>query len=210
MKDTAKDGLLLPVIVLSAIALGLGLGSTPKIPEKHHNVPVQVLVTHGTNTQMGSGIMLDEKRLLTARHVVGPFELADIKVVVLGTTNAVIGKINHPSADAAVLMLAEPIEGVEPVKVYRGRWKEGDKFVYRGAPGTTELLYREGYIAVEEVLEGRREWGWHEVVYGMTEVKHGDSGSGVLINDALAGVLVGGTHWGMTVLIPIETVEEIL
>jgi len=87
--------------------------------------------------QLGEGVLVDPSWVLTAAHVAAATAPAGSFVDIGGKRYAVRAAIVQPDRDVALLHLAEPVRGIEPVRPYEGRDEKGMTvtFVGRGRTG---------------------------------------------------------------------------
>ena len=154
----------------------------------------------------GDGTLIADRWVLTAAHVAGTINLARARVIVGGREYVIRRAVPHPQwrelgpHDIGLLELAEPVSGVEPLALYRGRDEVGRTVVFvghgdtrtgLGGPWQADGLKRGATSLVEAIDEGRLVLRFREPPEG-GELEgapgRGDSGGPALIES-------GGRAW---------------
>lgn len=175
------------------------------------SAPKKVVSTHvgiATLTGSGSGVFIDNDKILTAKHVVEDSAPQWIRVLVDGEWVNVSDVVSYANQDAAVLVLTESFDVVLP-EVSMRPLEVGEEVETTGVPrgGMFGFLYRRGYVMTVDT------YGPYSEVLVDLEVTTGDSGSGVFRDGKLVGITVGivinvGNQWG--VILPVESFKVLL
>jgi hypothetical protein len=188
-----------------------------KVPEilSHPNTSTVAIKTlRGT----GTGVVIECRKVLTARHVIDYMDASDIHVITSdGKTNQVQDVFWLQNKDAAILTFKECLGAWVEDITYKAP-KVGDVVDFIGVPCSGSYgLYRRGYVMNTAVsLPVLAPWDLHPIAYNnLTYVAvagaHGDSGSGVKYKGKVFGILVvGHGNHGWFGVLPVSEFEELL
>ena len=215
------------LVALAVLALALNAGE-PKDPvlKEHFNATYRIVIfqsiVSGDNVMLeqrgsGSGTAIDEKHILTAKHV---GEHANepgtvLKAEQVGLDGTVIRSFPvkkaklHPDTDLAILETIDELPF--HVKLKYGEIDVGDEIVCVGFPIGIGKIVAKGTFSGVEGAAGYSRRGTIERGQ-VSHVPGGPGNSGSLVRDTkgnVAGVLVAGhTDAPLVVLIPADIVKE--
>ena len=162
--------------------------SVVEIRTVQRSVPQRLGMTPTSIGGLGSGVLISPDRVLTASHVV---EVADqIKVLFVdGRERFARIVASEQFADVSLLVLSEPIEGIEPAPLGDSNDVEvGDQVFVIGAPYGISHTFTAGFVSGlhrDEVMGG---FNMGEVIQTDAAINAGNSG-GPMFN--LDGQIIG-------------------
>ncbi|WP_226924806.1 S1 family peptidase [Georgenia satyanarayanai] len=154
----------------------------------------------------GSGFALDERTVITNRHVVDDADRLQVTTYDGREIDAVSAGVTDV-ADLALLRTAEPlttVPGLAPVDA-----AVGDEITVVGYPRGGQLTTAAGSVLGYELDTLGSDLGM--VGRSNAQVDHGSSGSAVLGSDGqVVGVVYAMDVWGNSYMVPVSTLHDLL